>query len=79
MSEQIINKYVDLVSSTRGDVVENIHQGIAVAMDSEGRIIKQWGDITTEIFPRSALKLIQLIILLIVLFIIIWNFPRGRF
>ena len=59
MSEQIINKYVDLVSSTRGDVVENIHQGIAVAMDSEGRIIKQWGDITTEIFPRSALKLIQ--------------------
>ena len=59
MSEKNINKYVDLVSSTRGDVVENIHQGIAVAMDSEGRIIKQWGDIRNEIFPRSALKLIQ--------------------
>jgi L-asparaginase II len=28
-------------------------------MDSEGRVIKKWGDITTEIFPRSALKLIQ--------------------
>ena len=59
MSKENINKYVDLVSSTRGNVVENIHQGIAVAMDSEGRVIKQWGDITTEIFPRSALKLIQ--------------------
>jgi L-asparaginase II len=54
-----IVKYVDLVSSTRGNIVENIHQGIAVAMDSEGRVIKKWGDITTEIFPRSALKLIQ--------------------
>ena len=59
MSEKNINKYVDLVSSTRGDVVENIHQGIAVAMDSEGRIIKQWGDIRNEIFPRSAFKLIK--------------------
>ena len=59
MSKENFNKYVDLVSSTRGNVVENIHQGIAVAMDSEGRVIKQWGDITTEIFPRSALKLIQ--------------------
>jgi L-asparaginase II len=58
MSEENI-KYVDLVSSTRGNIVENIHQGIAVAMDSEGRVIKKWGDITTEIFPRSALKLIQ--------------------
>ena len=53
MSKENINKYVDLVSSTRGNVVENIHQGIAVAMDSEGRVIKQWGDTTTEIFPRS--------------------------
>ena len=58
MSEEN-NKYVDLVSSTRGNIVENIHQGVAVAMDSEGRVIKKWGDITTEIFPRSAHKLIQ--------------------
>lgn len=59
MSAENIIKYVDLVSSTRGNVVENIHQGIAVAMNSEGRVIKQWGDISTEIFPRSALKVIQ--------------------
>ena len=44
MSEEN-NKYVDLVSSTRGNIVENIHQGVAVAMDSEGRVIKKWGDI----------------------------------
>ena len=58
MSEENI-KFADLVTSTRGNLVENIHQGVAVAMDSEGRVIKKWGDITTEIFPRSALKLIQ--------------------
>ena len=58
MSEETI-KFVDLVSSTRGNIVENIHQGVAVVMDSEGRVIEKWGDITTEIFPRSALKLIQ--------------------
>ena len=59
MSEENKEKFVDLVQVTRGDVTENIHQGVAVAMDSTGRIIKQWGDVKTEIFPRSALKPIQ--------------------
>jgi L-asparaginase II len=59
MSEENKAKFVDLVQVTRGEITENIHQGVAVAMDSEGRVIKKWGDITTEIFPRSALKLIQ--------------------
>ena len=59
MSEENKAKFVDLVSSTRGNIVENIHQGVAVVMDSEGRVIEKWGDITSEIFPRSALKLIQ--------------------
>jgi len=58
MSEENI-KYVDLVSSTRGNIVENIHQGVAIAIDSDYRIIKKWGDTQTEIFPRSALKPIQ--------------------
>ena len=59
MSEENKAKFVDLVSSTRGNIVENIHQGVEVVMDSEGRVIEKWGDITSEIFPRSALKLIQ--------------------
>ena len=59
MSEENKEKFVDLVQVTRGDITENIHQGVAVAMDSTGRIIKQWGDVKTEIFPRSALKPIQ--------------------
>jgi L-asparaginase II len=59
MSNEPLNNYVDLVSVTRGKVVENIHQGIAIAMDSNYRIIKKWGDTSTEIFPRSALKPIQ--------------------
>ena len=59
MSEEKINPFVDLVAVTRGDVVENIHQGVAIAIDSDYRIIKKWGDTQTEIFPRSALKPIQ--------------------
>ena len=57
--ESLNNKYVDLVAATRGEVIENIHQGIAIAIDSNYRIIKHWGDASTEIFPRSALKPIQ--------------------
>jgi L-asparaginase II len=59
MSNEPLNNYVDLVAVTRGKVVENIHQGIAIAMDSNYRIIKKWGDTSTDIFPRSALKPIQ--------------------
>ena len=46
MSEENI-KYVVLVSYTRGNIFEYIHQGVAVAMDSAGRVIKIWGDKTT--------------------------------
>ncbi len=54
--KKVITTFVDLVAVTRGEVIENIHQGIAIAIDSNYRIIKQWGDTRTEIFPRSALK-----------------------
>jgi len=59
MIEESKARFVDLVAATRGEVIENIHQGIAIAIDSNYRIIKQWGDTTAEIFPRSALKPIQ--------------------
>ena len=59
MNEQQSPKFVDLVQVTRGNIVENIHQGIAIALDSNNKIIKKWGDTSTEIFPRSALKPIQ--------------------
>ena len=59
MIEESKARFVDLVAATRGNVIENIHQGIAIAIDSNYRIIKQWGDTTAEIFPRSALKPIQ--------------------
>ena len=59
MGEESQTRFADLVAVTRGDVIENIHQGVAIAIDSNYRIIKQWGDTQTEIFPRSALKPIQ--------------------
>ena len=59
MIEESKARFVDLVAVTRGEVIENIHQGIAIAIDSNYRIIKKWGDTTAEIFPRSALKPIQ--------------------
>jgi L-asparaginase II len=59
MSEEVENQFANLVEVTRGGVTENIHQGAALAMDSDGRVIRKWGDINLNIFPRSALKTIQ--------------------
>ena len=52
MIEESKARFVDLVAATRGNVIENINQGIAIAIDSNYRIIKQWGDTKTDIFPR---------------------------
>ncbi len=43
----------------RGRRVESIHRGAFVAMDAQGRIIDQGGDIGAPVFARSSLKLMQ--------------------
>ena len=50
MSDQL------LVEVTRNDVVESRHFGSAVVCDNRGNVLYGWGDIEKLIFPRSALK-----------------------
>ena len=48
-----------MVEVTRSDVIESIHYGAAVLINSDGKILKEWGNSNILIYPRSALKPIQ--------------------
>ena len=48
-----------LVSISRSGYIESEHFGCGAIVDSEGKILKEWGDSSQLIFPRSALKPIQ--------------------
>lgn len=44
---------------TRGSTVESRHRGAYVVSDANGRLVASAGDLTTPIFPRSAIKAFQ--------------------
>jgi len=48
-----------MVEVTRGDFTESVHHGTAVLINSNGEILKEWGNSNILIYPRSALKPIQ--------------------
>ena len=48
-----------MVAITRGDFTESVHYGTAVLINSNGEILKEWGNSNILIYPRSALKPIQ--------------------
>ena len=48
-----------MVEVTRSNVVESIHYGTAILINSDGKILKEWGNSNMMIYPRSALKPIQ--------------------
>lgn len=48
-----------LAEVTRSNVVESVHAGHLVLLNSDGSILLQKGDPTLNIFPRSSLKSIQ--------------------
>jgi len=48
-----------MVEVTRSNVVESIHYGAAILINSDGEILKEWGNANMMIYPRSALKPIQ--------------------
>ena len=50
---------IKMVEVTRNDFIESIHYGAAVLIDSDGKILKEWGNSNILIYPRSALKPIQ--------------------
>ncbi len=52
-----------LVEVTRGDMVESYHRGAAVVVGKGGDIIAAYGDVTRPIYPRSAIKPLQAMVL----------------
>jgi L-asparaginase II len=52
-----------LVEVTRGTMVESRHRGAIVVLDAKGRVAEQAGDIDQPIYPRSAIKPLQAILL----------------
>jgi len=50
---------VKMVEVTRSGEIESFHQGVAALVNSSGEILKEWGDSSKLIYPRSALKPIQ--------------------
>jgi L-asparaginase II len=50
---------VKMVEVTRGNFTESTHHGIAVLINSNGEVLREWGNSSTLIYPRSALKPIQ--------------------
>jgi L-asparaginase II len=57
------NPFVPLAEIHRGPVVESLHHGIAVVMDSNGRQVLAMGDPAFVTFPRSSLKPYQAVAL----------------
>ena len=50
---------IKMVEVTRSDFIESIHYGAAVLINSDEKILKEWGNSNILIYPRSALKPIQ--------------------
>lgn len=48
---------------TRGDMVESFHRGAAAVVDSTGKIVASYGNIRRLIYPRSAIKPMQALVL----------------
>jgi L-asparaginase II len=52
-----------LVEVTRGVLTESRHQGAVCVADSAGKAVIAIGDVATPIFPRSAVKVMQALVL----------------
>ncbi len=54
-----------LVEALRGGILESFHRGSVAIVDAAGSVHTAWGDIDRPIFPRSAVKLLQALPLII--------------
>lgn len=48
-----------VVNVTRGTIVESIHRGRIAVVDVSGTVKMRAGDITSPVYPRSAIKILQ--------------------
>lgn len=49
------------VNVTRGAITESQHKIKAVILNSSGHVIESWGDVDTPVYPRSAIKAMQVL------------------
>jgi L-asparaginase II len=52
-----------LVEVVRGPLVESRHRGAVAVLDAEGRTVLSVGDVAAPVFPRSAIKAFQALLL----------------
>jgi len=52
-----------LVEISRDPQVESIHRGSVAVVDGDGKLALAWGDVTSPVFPRSAVKPLQAVAL----------------
>jgi L-asparaginase II len=52
-----------LVEVIRGPRIESVHRGSAAVVDAAGAVVFSLGDVTVPIYPRSAVKAIQALLL----------------
>src|SRR5262245_59237157 len=52
-----------LVEATRGAVVESHHRGAVAVVDTAGTAVLALGDVERPIYPRSAVKALQALVL----------------
>ncbi len=52
-----------LVEVTRGNLVESRHRGAVAAVDADGNTVLALGDIEAPVYPRSAVKALQALVL----------------
>src|SRR5271169_4017761 len=53
-----------LVEVTRGNLVESRHRGSVAVVDADGARVLALGDVATPVFPRSAVKALQALVLM---------------
>ena len=53
-----------LIDVTRGPALESRHRGAAAVVDGRGKIVAAWGDVERAVFPRSAIKPLQALVVI---------------
>ena len=50
-----------IIECTRGDAIESAHAVDVAVVDPNGGIVERWGDIERMVYPRSAIKSVQVL------------------
>lgn len=63
MTELEFQDFAPLATLTRGGLNESFHHALAVLVDSEGEVLESHGNIQKPMYPRSALKPVQALVM----------------